>query len=118
MSWVVYVAACADASLYVGISNDLVARVRAHNAGTGARYTRSRRPIVVVWQWWCGSSEEARRLEGLMKRLPRRDRLRVVDGDLAFTAALLDRAWSRMRDRGAATARAPRRTRASAAPAT
>ncbi|MDP2345281.1 MAG: GIY-YIG nuclease family protein [Deltaproteobacteria bacterium] len=130
-SWVVYVVYCADASLYVGISNDLAARLNAHNAGRGARYTRSRGPVVVVWQWQCGSSEEARRLEGMMKGLRREQRLRVVDGDVGLLLPIFAEVFARMsaRARGlpraraasrpaalaAASARAPRRRPGSAA---
>lgn len=49
VSWTVYLAECADGSLYCGITNDIERRLRAHNAGTGARYTRSRRPVQFVW---------------------------------------------------------------------
>ena len=115
LSWTVYIASCADASLYIGISNDLAKRVLAHNSGRGARYTRSRRPVVVVWQWACGSSEEARRLEGSMKRLPRAQRIRVVEGDVGLMSALFARVWSRMRAQGARAMPSPRQKPGSAA---
>lgn len=115
VSWVVYVVACADSSLYIGLSNDLVARLRAHNSGRGARYTRSRRPVVVVWRWDCESAEEARRLEGSMKRLGRAQKIGVVDGDLSIIAPLFAGVWSRMRAPSARARPAPRRKPASAA---
>ncbi len=87
--WSVYVVACADDSLYVGLSNDVVARVAAHNARKGARYTRSRTPVSLRWRWDCKSSEDARRLEGLLKRLPRRRRLQVISGDADVLLPLL-----------------------------
>lgn len=47
--WHVYLLRCRDDSLYCGISNDLAARVARHNSGRGAKYTRSRRPVRVVY---------------------------------------------------------------------
>lgn len=49
MPWFVYIVRCRDGSLYTGATNDLDKRVRAHNAGKGARYTRSRRPVELVF---------------------------------------------------------------------
>lgn len=85
----VYVVVCADDSLYVGLSNDVVARVAAHNDGRGARYTRSRSPVRLRWRWDCATSEDARRLEGLLKRLPRRRRQQVIAGDASVLGPLL-----------------------------
>lgn len=48
-SWSVYIARCRDGSLYTGISTDVSRRIQQHNAGKGAAYTRSRRPIELVW---------------------------------------------------------------------
>ncbi|MBM4279845.1 MAG: GIY-YIG nuclease family protein [Deltaproteobacteria bacterium] len=75
-----YVVRCADGSLYVGYARAVVARVALHSAGRGARYTRARRPVRLCW-FWETTTERARRLEGLLKKLDRRRRLRLVDGD-------------------------------------
>ncbi len=48
--WYVYILRCADNSLYTGVATDLAARVSVHNAGKGAKYTRGRRPVVLVYQ--------------------------------------------------------------------
>ena len=48
MSWFVYLARCADGSLYTGVTTDPARRERAHNRGRGAAYTRSRRPVRLV----------------------------------------------------------------------
>ena len=48
-AWIVYLLACADGSLYCGITNDIAKRLTAHNAGKGARYTSGRRPVRLVW---------------------------------------------------------------------
>ena len=50
MRWFVYLARCADDTLYCGITNDLVERVIAHNCGKGAKYTRGRGPFELVAQ--------------------------------------------------------------------
>lgn len=49
-NWFVYLLRCADGSLYTGISNDVPRRLERHNAGTASRYTRSRLPVVLVYQ--------------------------------------------------------------------
>jgi putative endonuclease len=88
-SWCCYIVQCTDASLYIGITNDLDKRLAAHNSGAGARYTRSRRPVRLRWRWNCISSEDARRLEGLLKRLPRVQRLRVIESDADILGPIL-----------------------------
>jgi putative endonuclease len=109
-AWVVYVVQCRDASLYVGITNDLDKRLRAHNAGTGGRYTRSRRPVSLAFVRKCRSATVARRLEVAFKRLDRARRLRLVAGDADVLAlALADVArMARAARRRAPAARAGR----------
>jgi putative endonuclease len=53
MDWVVYILRCADDTYYTGITNDLDARVKAHNDGTGAKYTKPRTPVKIVYQEEC-----------------------------------------------------------------
>ena len=48
--WFVYILKCADGSLYTGITTDVQRRVRQHDAGTGAKYTRMKRPVRLVYQ--------------------------------------------------------------------
>ena len=48
--WYVYILRCADDSLYTGTTTDIAARVRTHNTGKGAKYTRGRRPVVLVYR--------------------------------------------------------------------
>ncbi len=68
-SWYLYLLECADGSLYTGITTDVARRFAQHQAGTGARYTRSRKPIAVAAQLRCADRAEASRLEALVKRL-------------------------------------------------
>jgi predicted GIY-YIG superfamily endonuclease len=76
--WFVYVVRCADGSLYTGISTDVVARVAAHNAGRGARYTRSRRPVEVVHTERKRSQGTALRREAAIKALSRAQKMTLV----------------------------------------
>jgi predicted GIY-YIG superfamily endonuclease len=69
--WFVYVARCADGTLYTGTALDVKARITAHNAGRGARYTRGRVPIVLCAKQRCASRGDALRLELAIKRLSR-----------------------------------------------
>ncbi len=74
----VYLLRCRDGSLYCGWTNDLALRLTRHNAGTGAAYTRSRRPVALVWHAECGDRGAALAREWAIKRLPRSDKLRLV----------------------------------------
>jgi putative endonuclease len=77
----VYLVRCRDDSLYVGITTNLAKRLAMHNAGTGAKYTRSRRPVELAYSRVVRSGTTARRLEVAFKRLDRKLRLRLVAGD-------------------------------------
>ena len=79
MRWYVYVARCRDDSLYCGIARDVAARLAAHDAGKGARYTRGRGPLRLLAVRACRSQGTALRLEHAFKRLPRAEKLRLVD---------------------------------------
>lgn len=68
--WHVYMVRCADRSLYTGIARDVPRRVAQHNAGTGAAYTRARRPVVLVHQEPVPDRGTALRREAAIKRLP------------------------------------------------
>lgn len=68
--WRVYVVRCADGSLYTGVARDLAARIAAHNAGRGARYTRGRGPVTLVYQEGADDRASAQRREAAIKRLP------------------------------------------------
>lgn len=65
-----YVVRCRDGTLYTGVSTDVAARVAAHNAGRGARYTRPRRPVVLLYVERRGGRGAALRREAAIKRLP------------------------------------------------
>lgn len=71
-AWFVYLARCADHSLYCGVTRDLQRRQHEHNSSPrGARYTRSRRPVSLRWCEPCTTRAQAQRVEALLKRQPR-----------------------------------------------
>ena len=71
MGWVCYLLRCADDTLYCGITNDLEKRLAAHNAGEGAKYTRGRLPVSVVYSEVCEDKSSALKREMQIKRLSR-----------------------------------------------
>jgi putative endonuclease len=73
--WTVYILACADGSLYTGITNDLPHRLAAHAAGTASRYTRSRLPVRLAHQEAAPDRAAALRREAAIKRLSRPQKL-------------------------------------------
>ena len=62
---------CADRTLYTGVAKDLAARIRVHNSGMGAKYTRSRLPVKLVYSERARDRGAAQRREHEIKRLPR-----------------------------------------------
>ncbi|MBQ7095379.1 MAG: GIY-YIG nuclease family protein [Clostridia bacterium] len=79
MEYFVYILRCADGSLYTGITNDLLHRLRRHNAGTGAKYTRSRRPVALVFKESCPDKSAALRREAQIKKLSREEKLKIIE---------------------------------------
>ena len=71
MTWSVYLLQCGDGTLYCGIALDVAARLEQHLAGKGAKYTRGRGPLELVFSETCASRAEALRRERSIKRLPR-----------------------------------------------
>lgn len=74
-----YILRCADGSLYTGWTNDLGRRLAAHNAGRGAKYTRARRPVELVYAEGYETKAEAMRRETAIKRLPRAMKLCLAE---------------------------------------
>ena len=73
-SWYVYIVRCADRTLYTGVARDLGARLKAHNAGRGAKYTRARLPVKLVYQETVENRSAAQRREHAIKRLSRAEK--------------------------------------------
>lgn len=76
--WRVYVVRCADGTLYTGITTDLARRIAAHDAGKGAKYTRSRRPVRLVWSEPAKDEGSARRREYAVRTLSRAEKERLI----------------------------------------
>ena len=76
--WFVYLVRCADGTLYTGITNDLSRRLKKHNAGTASRYTRSRLPVVLVYQEVQASRSDALKKELVIKGLSRKEKELLV----------------------------------------
>jgi putative endonuclease len=77
VSWCCYLLRCADDTLYCGITNDLDKRFAAHNAGEGAKYTRGRAPLRLVYQEACVDKSAALKREREIKSLTRAEKLRL-----------------------------------------
>ena len=78
VTWRVYVLRCADGTLYTGATNNLDARVARHAAGKGARYTRSRLPVALVYAERARDRGSALRREAALKRLRRDEKLALL----------------------------------------
>ncbi|MBO4852456.1 MAG: GIY-YIG nuclease family protein [Schwartzia sp.] len=79
MTAYVYIVECADGSLYTGWTNDLEKRIAAHNAGRGARYTRSRRPVRLRYYETFDEKNEALRRECALKKLTHEEKRALVE---------------------------------------
>lgn len=69
--WYLYILRCKDGSLYTGITTDVEKRLEAHQSGKGAKYTRGRGPLVLVYREECGTHSDALKREVEIKRLTR-----------------------------------------------
>jgi putative endonuclease len=78
MEFMVYIVRCCDGTFYTGYTRDLKARVRLHNAGRGAKYTRARRPVRLIFHETFATQAEAMRRECEIKRLPRARKAELV----------------------------------------
>jgi len=83
VSYTVYILRCADDTLYTGITNNVPRRLCAHNSGKGAKYTRARRPVSLVYEEACESRSQALRRELAIKGMTREAKLALI---LAYMA--------------------------------
>jgi putative endonuclease len=78
-NYYVYILKCSDSTLYTGWTNNLEKRVQEHNNGMGgAKYTRSRRPVMLVYSEVCSSLPDALRREAGIKKLSHREKLQLI----------------------------------------
>ena len=73
-----YILECSDQTLYTGWTNDLEKRLKAHNAGTASKYTRSRRPVELIYQETAADRSAALRREAQIKRLSRQEKWNLI----------------------------------------
>ena len=73
-----YMVECSDGSLYTGWTNQLEKRMRSHNQGKGAKYTKSRLPVRLVYYEVFDRKQEAMKREYALKQLTRKDKLRLI----------------------------------------
>ncbi len=79
MEYFVYFARCKDGSLYAGYTTDVTKRIEEHNMGKyGAKYTKSRRPVVLAYQEQCVDRSSAMKREAQLKQLTREQKLALV----------------------------------------
>lgn len=78
MCYWVYILRCADGTLYTGITNDIDRRVAVHNSGKGAKYTRSRTPVEVLYRENCADKSAALQREREIKRMTRAAKLKLI----------------------------------------
>ena len=79
MFWYVYMLRCGDGTLYTGITDNVERRLAAHRAGKGAKYTRGRGPLELVYQERVPDKSAALRREAAIKRLRRREKERLIE---------------------------------------
>lgn len=85
----VYIVQCRDKSLYTGYTTDLKKRIQAHNAGKGAKYTRGRGPVTLVYWEECENKSLALSREAKIKKLPRNKKLELVESNVEKVNKLL-----------------------------
>lgn len=88
MPWFLYLLECADGSVYTGIAVDVDARFAQHASGTGARYTRSHKPLRVLAQFELSDRASASRAEYWVKRLTPRGKRALAAGERTLESVL------------------------------
>ena len=77
-NWPLYILRCGDGTLYTGITTDVPRRLEAHRQGRGAKYTRGRGPLELIYQEECGTHSEALKRELEVKALSRMEKERLI----------------------------------------
>lgn len=76
--WYLYILSCGDGTLYTGITTDVEKRLNAHRAGKGAKYTRGRVPLELVYRETCGTHSQALQREWAVKQLSREEKCKLI----------------------------------------
>ena len=77
-TWYLYILRCRDDSLYTGITTDVEKRLEMHRSGKGAKYTRGRAPLELVYREECGDHSQALKRELEIKALTRKEKLLLI----------------------------------------
>lgn len=77
--WFVYIVRCSDQTLYTGISNNLPERLKKHDAGLGAAYTRGRGPVALLYSESCADRSSASKREWEIKQLSRSEKEQLIE---------------------------------------
>ena len=75
--WFLYILRCGDGSLYTGITTDVEARLDMHRSGKGAKYTRGRGPLELIYTEPCGTRSDASKREWAIKKLTREEKMQL-----------------------------------------
>lgn len=77
-TWHIYILRCGDGSFYTGITTDIKRRVKEHKDGVGAKYTRGRGPLKLVYRETCKNRSVASKREAEIKRMSRKEKLGLI----------------------------------------
>ena len=77
-NWYVYILRCGDGTLYTGITTDVPRRLQMHRSGRGAKYTRGRQPLELVYREACEDHSQAMKREWQIKQLPRAEKEKLI----------------------------------------
>lgn len=80
-TWYLYILRCKDGTLYTGITTHVEKRLEAHRSGKGAKYTRGRSPLELVYRETCGSHSEALKRERKVKSLTREAKEKLLESE-------------------------------------
>ena len=80
-SWKLYILRCGDGTLYTGITVDVAHRFQMHQSGKGAKYTRGRGPLELVYMEECGTHSDALQREITIKRLSRQEKMKLIENN-------------------------------------
>ena len=81
-TWYLYILRCGDGSLYTGITTDVDRRLEAHRSGHGAKYTRGRGPLTLLYRELCGSHSDALKREQAVKQLSRAEKEALIQRNM------------------------------------
>lgn len=79
--WFIYILQCSDGTLYTGITNNLERRIKQHNDGKGAKYTRGRGPVILIKKFEVETKSQALKMELQIKSLSKDEKLKFIPKD-------------------------------------